>query len=62
MTGAEITLSSRTMAKGRPTLAWVTRPKRLAPEESKRKVTTGSLVWESNEAWASTKSSPLIMV
>ena len=38
MTGAEITLSSSTMAKGRPTFSWVTLPKRLAPAASKRKV------------------------
>ena len=44
MTGAETTLPSRMMAKGRPTFSCVALAKRLAPVASKRKVTIGSLV------------------
>ena len=42
MTGALITLSSSTMANGLPTFSRVTSPKRRAPTESNRKLTTGS--------------------
>ena len=55
ITGAEITLLSSTMAKGRPTFSWVTLPKRLAPAASKRKVTTGSPVRLSKPGCASTR-------
>ena len=46
MTGALITLLSRTIANGLPTLSRVASPKRRAPSASKRKLTTGSLFWK----------------
>ena len=58
MTGALTTLPSSTIANGRLTLAWVVSPKRLAPAESKRKVTDGRPL-SSNEGCASTSRSPL---
>ena len=49
------------IANRRPTLALVTSPKRRAPLESKRKLTTHSPVWELLPAWAlvSTRESEL---
>ena len=52
ITGALITLSSSTMAKGRPTLARVISAKRLVPVPSKVKFTTHSPVRESCPARA----------
>ena len=54
MRGAEITLSSSTIANGRPTFSCVIRPNFLAPALSKRKLTTGWLSW--NEGCASVSS------
>src|SRR5712671_5728068 len=45
MTGALITLLSRTIAKGFPTFSRVASPNFLAPTESNLKLTTGSLFW-----------------
>ena len=58
MTGAEITLSSSTIAKGRPTLSRVMEAKRSAPTPSKRKETTGWPPWGSNCTRASVSLSP----
>ena len=46
MLGAEITLSSSTIANGLPTLSWVILPNLRAPALSNRKLTTGSLSWK----------------
>src|SRR3546814_3463130 len=49
MRGAEITSSSRMMAKMRPTLSRVASPKRLAPSVSKLKETAGRPSWSRSE-------------
>jgi hypothetical protein len=59
ITGAEITSSSSTMAKGAPTLAAVYSPKARAPVGLKRKVTTGCPVCWSKLGWLSVRSSPV---
>ena len=46
MFGAEITLSSSTIANGLPTFSWVILPNLRAPALSKRKLTTGWLSWK----------------
>ncbi len=58
ITGAEITLSSSTMANGRLTWSLVKLPNLRAPALLKRKVMMGSLVRWSKPGWASTSSSP----
>ena len=58
ITGAETTLLSRTIAKGRPIFSPVTRPKRRAPSAFSWKFTAGRLFW-SNPAEAFSNSSPL---
>ena len=57
MTGAVITLPSRTMANGLPTFSFVASPKRRPPAESNLKLTTASLFLK--VGWASTSRSPL---
>ena len=59
MTGALITLLSRTMANGLPTLFWVTEPNRRAPTASNRKLTTGRPL--SMVGWESISMSPLMI-
>ena len=59
MTGAETTSSSRTMANGRPTLAWVASANLFPPAVLKRKVTTGSPVRPSKPGCASSSCSPV---
>ena len=61
MTGAEMTLPSSTMAKGRPTFSVVTCPNFWPPRRLKRKVTSGSPVCWSKLCCASTRSSPSTM-
>ena len=61
MTGAEITLPSSTMAKGRPTFSDVTWPNLCPPRRLKRKLTSGSPVCWSKLCCASTRSSPSTM-
>ena len=58
MLGAERTWSSRTMAKGLLTFAWVTAPKRWPPCESKRMFTTGMLPFGEKPGWASVRLLP----
>ena len=58
MFGAVMTFSSRTMAKGRPTLARVTSAKRRVPMESKVKFTTHSPFRLSCPARASVRLAP----
>ena len=57
MLGAEITLSSSTIANGLPTFSWVILPNFRAPALSKRKLTTGWLSWK--VGWALVRLSPL---
>ena len=57
MLGAEITLSSSTIANGLPTFSCVILPNLRAPALSSRKLTTGWLSW--NEGCASVRFSPL---
>ncbi len=61
ITGADITLSSSTIANGLPTLALVTSPNFLPPAESNLKSTSGSPVCGSKPTLASTRRSPLTM-
>ena len=56
-----MTLPSSTMANSLPTFFAVAEPKRLAPAESKRNVTTGSLVRPSVDGWESIRVSPETM-
>ena len=58
MVGAEMTLLSSTMAKGRPMFAPVYSPNFRAPVTSKLKLTAGRLFW-SKEGWALVNSSPV---
>ncbi len=60
ITGAEITLPSRTMANGLPTFSLVAWPKRRAPTVSKLNETTGLPCW--NVGWASVRFSPETMM
>ena len=61
MSGALMTLPSRTMANRRFTFCVVASAKRLPPAASKRKLTIGSLVRVSKDGWASTRVSPPTM-
>ena len=58
ITGAEITLSSSTMANGLPTLSWVNLPNLRAPALLKPKSMIGSLVRELKAGLAVVSSSP----